>query len=194
MRLVRPAIVKVYAKKMENKPILTEPYYGVVLENRRIVLTSYALTEGASNVVVEFPDNRRITCDDVKGDLKTDIAVIKIPGNDDLAFLGVSDQEHFKNGTEIMCVSINRREETSAIAGMISGSSEPEGGGTRRIFLDLSRGPSAVASIVIDSRGELVGFVGHETPRTEQERIRPFAMPYDEVEKIVAKLLDTDEM
>lgn len=77
---------------------------GVVVDSSGIVLTNFHVVNGASEVVVQLQDGRKFTSSDIKGDRKTDLAIVRLKGAKDLPALEMGDSDQMEIGDRVLAV------------------------------------------------------------------------------------------
>ncbi|MCI0458699.1 MAG: Do family serine endopeptidase [Gemmataceae bacterium] len=77
---------------------------GFVVDPSGIVLTNFHVVAGAAEVVVQLQDGRKFTSSDIKGDRKTDLAIVRLTGAKDLPWLDLGDSESMEMGDRVLAV------------------------------------------------------------------------------------------
>jgi serine protease Do len=78
---------------------------GFVIDAKGIILTNYHVVAGADQVEITFQDGRRFVSKDIKGDRKTDLAIVKIdPKGSDLPHLELGDCDQMEIGDRVLAV------------------------------------------------------------------------------------------
>jgi serine protease Do len=96
---------------------------GVIIDSRGVVLTSYHVVEGAPTVEVTFADGRKMVSRDIRGDKKTDVAIVMLDGKGagNLPYLQLGDSEAMEIGDRVLAVGAPFGLSGSVTHGIISG-------------------------------------------------------------------------
>jgi serine protease Do len=106
------AVSKPKAKAVQGKP--PSPFdpgeaplgfgSGFIVDPKGVVLTSYHAVSGATLVQIELPDGRKFLSKDIRGDRKTDLAIIRFPIGDKevLPHLELGDSEAMEIGDRVL--------------------------------------------------------------------------------------------
>jgi serine protease Do len=133
VKRVLPAVVSLDAKVKgqqggEAKPAPGEapkPGFGsgVLVDPRGVILTSFHVVEGAEAVLVTFHDGRQMTARDIRGDKKTDLAIVVLDGKGmgPLPYLALGDSEAMEIGDRVLAVGAPFGLAGSVTHGIISG-------------------------------------------------------------------------
>jgi serine protease Do len=79
---------------------------GFLVDPSGIVLTNYHVVAGADQVTVELHDGRKFVTKDIKGDQRTDLAIVRLHPKDGkaLPFLQLGDSEKMEIGDRVLAV------------------------------------------------------------------------------------------
>ena len=77
---------------------------GVIVDPKGVILTNYHVVEGADFVEVRLADGRRLSSQDVAGDKKTDLAIVRIRPDKPLPFLTLGDSARMEVGDRVLAV------------------------------------------------------------------------------------------
>jgi serine protease Do len=79
---------------------------GFLIDAKGIVLTNFHVVDGADHVTVQLKDGRKFTSRDIKGDKKTDLAIVRIsaPDQGPLPYLELGDSEAMEIGDRVLAV------------------------------------------------------------------------------------------
>ena len=96
---------------------------GVIIDARGIVLTSLHVVEGAQAVEVTLADGRKIISRDIRGDKKTDVAIVVLDGKGggSFPFLELGDSDAMEIGDRVLAVGAPFGLFGSVTQGIISG-------------------------------------------------------------------------
>ncbi len=100
------------------------PYLGLgsgfVVDPKGVILTNYHVVQGASEVVVNFKDGRKITSKDIKTDPKTDLAIVRVEAESPLPYLEMGDSAAMEIGDRVLAVGAPFGLSGSVTAGIVS--------------------------------------------------------------------------
>jgi serine protease Do len=96
---------------------------GVIVDPRGVVLTSFHVVEGASGVEVTLADGRKLVSRTIRGDRKTDVAVILLDSkaNGDFPHLQLGDSDAMEIGDRVLAAGAPFGLSGSVTHGIISG-------------------------------------------------------------------------
>jgi serine protease Do len=96
---------------------------GVIIDARGIVLTSLHVVEGAQAVEVTLADGRKIISRDIRGDRKTDVAIVVLDGKGGgpFPYLELGDSDAMEIGDRVLAVGAPFGLFGSVTHGIISG-------------------------------------------------------------------------
>jgi serine protease Do len=77
---------------------------GVVVDPKGVILTNYHVIDGADFVEVRLTDGRKVTSQDMVGDKKTDLAIVKVSVDKPLPFLTLGDSSQMEVGDRVLAV------------------------------------------------------------------------------------------
>ncbi|MGE3804207.1 MAG: Do family serine endopeptidase [Gemmataceae bacterium] len=77
---------------------------GVIVDAKGIVLTNYHVVAGADEVEVKLTDGRSFISKDIKGDRKTDLAIVRLDTKEALPFLPLGDSTNMEIGDRVLAV------------------------------------------------------------------------------------------
>ncbi len=133
---------------------------GVIVDgDRGLVLTNHHVIESAERVLVTLRDRRRFTAEVVGSDPQTDIAVLRIDG-DDLREIRFADSEGIRVGDFVMAIGNPfglGQTVTSGIVSALGRSGLLPGGYEDFIQTDASINPGNSGGALVDTAGRLVG-------------------------------------
>jgi serine protease Do len=136
VKRVLPAVVSLDAKlkpraKPEDIPAAQQPGQapksgfgsGVIVEARGVVLTSFHVVENAETVLVTLLDGRKFVSQDIRGDRKTDLAVVVLDtkASGALPALQLGDSDAMEIGDRVLAVGAPFGLAGSVTHGIISG-------------------------------------------------------------------------
>jgi len=96
---------------------------GVIIDPRGVVLTSFHVVEGAQAVEVTLADGRKLVSRDIRGDKKTDVAIVVLDGKTNGLFphLQLGDSDAMEIGDRVLAVGAPFGLAGSVTHGIISG-------------------------------------------------------------------------
>jgi serine protease Do len=77
---------------------------GFVVDPKGVIITCYHVVAGADWVEVSLPDGRKLMSRDIRGDRKTDLAVIRVQPAKPLPFLEMADSDTMEVGDRVLAV------------------------------------------------------------------------------------------
>src|SRR5262249_37595078 len=118
VKRVLPAVVSIEAKMKSRRPSVRrdgQPMQdapqpnlgfgsGVILDPRGTVLTNFHVVEDAEAIEGQLPAGRKFTAKDVRGDKKTDLAIVRIPAAGALPYLELGDSDQMEIGDRVLAV------------------------------------------------------------------------------------------
>lgn len=75
---------------------------GVLVDPKGVILTCYHVIDEAETFEVKLTDGRKFTTTDVRGDRKTDLAIVRIQSKDPLPFLELGDSSQMEIGDRVL--------------------------------------------------------------------------------------------
>jgi serine protease Do len=77
---------------------------GFIVDAKGIILTNFHVVNGADSVEVRLADGRKFVTSDIKGDRKTDLAIVRIDAKTPLPFLELGDSDTMEIGDRVLAV------------------------------------------------------------------------------------------
>lgn len=164
---------------------------GVIISKDGYIVTNNHVIEGADEISVKLNDNREFKGRIIGTDPGTDLALIKIEG-DDFPTLPVGDSDALKVGEWVLAVGNPFNLTSTVTAGIVSAKARTLGvynGGIESFIQTdaaINRGNSGGA--LVNARGELVGINSVLTSPTGVYSGYGFAIPTSIMTKVVADL------
>ena len=166
---------------------------GVILTKDGYIVTNNHVVENADEIQVTLNDNRVFTATLVGADANTDLALIKIEG-DEFPIVPMGDSDELKLGEWVLAVGNPFNLTSSVTAGVVSAKSRKigiyEGAESIESFIQtdaaINMGNSGGA--LVNVRGELVGINAALESPTGTYAGYGFAIPTTIVKKVVADL------
>ena len=94
---------------------------GVIVDPKGVVLTNYHVVAGADQVEVSLGDGRRFLSREIKGDRKTDLAIVRITPSVPLPALELGDSDAMEIGDRVLAVGAPFGLAGSVTHGIVSG-------------------------------------------------------------------------
>ena len=186
-----------FGARPRQRQYRTEPQVGygsgVILTKDGYIVTNNHVIEKADEIQVTLNDNRVFTATLVGADVNTDLALIKIEG-DEFPIVPMGDSDELKLGEWVLAVGNPFNLTSSVTAGVVSAKSRKigiyEGQESIESFIQtdaaINMGNSGGA--LVNTRGELVGINAALESPTGTYAGYGFAIPTTIVRKVVADL------
>lgn len=164
---------------------------GVIISPDGYIVTNNHVVEGASEVTVTLNDNREFTAQIVGLDASTDLALLKVEG-EDLPAIPVGDSDALKVGEWVLAVGNPFNLTSTVTAGIVSAKARNMGANRNGIesFIQtdaaINQGNSGGA--LVNARGELVGINAMLYSQTGSFTGYGFAIPVSIMKKVVTDL------
>jgi serine protease Do len=127
VKQVLPAVVSIESRlKAKFNQNGEQPFgfgSGFIVDSKGIILTNYHVIDGAEAIEVRLTDGRRFTPTEIRGDRKTDLAVIKIQPDKPLSVLELGDSDSMEVGDRVLAVGAPYGLTGSVTHGIISAKS-----------------------------------------------------------------------
>jgi len=94
---------------------------GFLVDAKGVILTNFHVVDGATQVTVQLSDGRKFTSKDVKGDPKTDLAIVRIEAPAALPFLELGDSDAMQIGDRVLAIGAPFGLTGTVTHGIISG-------------------------------------------------------------------------
>jgi serine protease Do len=132
---------------------------GVIIDPSGIILTNNHVIAGGGQIVVRLQDGREFEATDVKADPKTDLAVIRIKGAENLASAKLGNSDDAQVGDWVLALGDPFGLEGTVTAGIISAKGRGLGIAPRENFIqtDASINPGNSGGPLVNLDGEVVG-------------------------------------
>jgi len=164
---------------------------GVIIDPSGIVLTNNHVVEGAGRLVVRLQDGREFKASDIKRDLRTDLAILRLDGKGPFpsARLGNSDQTQV--GDWVLALGQPFGLEGTVTAGIISAKGRGLGITPRESFLqtDAAINPGSSGGPLVNLDGEVIGLNTAISTETGGNQGVGFAIPINLAKWVVDQLI-----
>jgi serine protease Do len=77
---------------------------GFIIDPKGVIVTNYHVVEGADEVLIELHDGRKFTSKEIKGDPKTDLAIVRVQTKEPLPYLTFGDSSKMEIGDSVLAV------------------------------------------------------------------------------------------
>jgi serine protease Do len=176
---------------------------GAFVSSDGYIVTNNHVIEDADELVVALFDGREFEAEVVGADPFSDLAVIKIDG-DDFPTLSFGDSDELRVGQWVLAIGSPLSPDlsntvTSGIVsslGRFSGAPDPRGRTTISNYIqtDAAVNPGNSGGPLVNLRGEIVGINSAIATRTGTYNGISFALPSNIVRSTVEQLIDTGEV
>lgn len=159
---------------------------GVIISSDGYIVTNNHVVENADNVTVTLNDNREFSAKIIGTDPTTDLALIKIEGND-FPTLVIGDSDALRVGEWVLAVGNPFNLTSTVTAGIVSAKARHLGANSIESFIQtdaaINKGNSGGA--LVNARGELVGINAMLYSQTGSYSGYGFAIPTTIMKKVV---------
>lgn len=167
---------------------------GVIISPDGYIVTNNHVIANASNLEVTLNNNKTYTAKLIGTDPNTDIALVKIEGDEDFPFVPFGDSNNVKIGEWVLAVGNPFNLTSTVTAGIISAKARDlnQFDGNPQSFIQtdaaVNRGNSGGA--LVNTRGELVGINTAITSETGSYVGYSFAVPSNNARKVIEDILE----
>lgn len=185
-----------------QRQIQTQPRVGfgsgVIISKDGYVVTNNHVVEGADEITVKLNDDRELKGRVIGTDPSTDLALLKIEGDDDFPTIVVGNSDELKVGEWVLAVGNPFNLSSTVTAGIVSAKARSLGGGRTAngqaadiqsfIQTDAAINQGNSGGALVNARGELVGINAMLYSPTGAYSGYGFAIPTSIMTKVVADL------
>jgi serine protease Do len=166
---------------------------GVIIDPSGIILTNNHVVEGSGKINVRLHDGREFKATDIKRDPKTDLAIVRIKGADNLKAATFGDSDKMEVGDWVLALGEMFNLEGTVTAGIISSKGRSLGPQTRADFLqtDAAINPGSSGGPLINLDGEVIGINTAIHTRTGANQGVGFAIPSNLAKWVADQLIRT---
>lgn len=166
---VVPAVVSIESRARTKRPRLREDVKdkgvelgfgsGVIVDPKGVVLTNFHVVEGADFVEVKLADGRKFVSQNIVGDKKTDLAIVRIQSEKPLPFLSLGDSNSMEVGDRVLAVGAPFGLTGSVTHGIISAKSRNLKLNVYEDFLqtDAAINPGNSGGPLVNLEGKIIG-------------------------------------
>ncbi len=212
VKKVLPAVVNVYASRIEtmpNNPLFDDPIFrrffgggedqrvqkalgsGVIVDPSGLVVTNHHVIEGMTDVKVALADRREFAAEIVLSDPRTDLAVLRIKG-DNFPVLAMGDSDALEVGDFVIAIGDPFGVGQTVTQGIVSALARTQIGINDYGFFiqtDAAINPGNSGGALVDLDGKLVGINSAIYSRSGGSMGIGFAIPVNMVKGVVAAAL-----
>lgn len=160
---------------------------GFIIDRNGYIVTNNHVIEGADQIEVKLVNGEELEATIVGRDPKTDLALIKITGSDDLMPLTMGDSDAVQVGSWVVAIGSPFGLEQTVTAGIVSAKGRIIGSGPYDDFIqtDASINPGNSGGPLINMQGEVVGI---NTAIIATGQGIGFAIPINMTKEIISQL------
>jgi Do/DeqQ family serine protease len=171
---------------------------GVIVRADGYILTNHHVVDGSDHVTVELTDGRTFKAKVVGSDAPSDLAVVKIDGNN-LKTLALGDSDAVRTGDVVLAVGNPLGIGQTVTMGIVSAKGRATGGTGDGSFEDfiqtdapINRGNSGGA--LVNTRGELIGINSQILSPSGGSIGIGFAIPANMARNVMTQLIDKGQV
>lgn len=162
---------------------------GVIISKDGYIVTNNHVVEGADELTITLNDNREFSARIIGTDKATDLALIKVSGND-LPAISIASSDDLKVGEWVLAIGHPFNLRATVTAGIVSAKARSLGANGVEAFIQtdaaINRGNSGGA--LVNTQGQLVGINAMLYSETGSYAGYGFAIPTTIMNKVVADL------
>jgi Do/DeqQ family serine protease len=165
---------------------------GVIISPDGYIITNNHVIAGAQSITITTNQNKTYDAELVGTDPKTDIALLKIDPEKDLAYTMFGDSDNARIGEWVLAVGNPFNLTSTVTAGIISAKSRDLVGGETQSFIqtDAAVNPGNSGGALVNTRGELIGINTAITSQTGNYVGYSFAVPSNIARKVVEDIME----
>jgi len=160
---------------------------GFIISADGYVMTNAHVVEGANEVYVTLTDKREFKAKIVGVDKRTDVALVKIEGNN-LPRLTIGDSDKVRAGEWVVAIGSPFGLANTVTAGIVSAKARDTGDYLPLIQTDVAVNPGNSGGPLINMRGEVIGINSQIYSRSGGYMGISFAVPIDEAMRVADQL------
>jgi serine protease Do len=174
-------------------PLVRGEGSGFIVSPDGYILTNAHVVSGADEVTVRLTDRREFSAKVTGSDQRTDVAVVKIDAGASLPVVRIGDPHALKTGEWVLAIGSPFGLESTATAGIVSGTSRAVGPGTSVPFIqtDVAVNPGNSGGPLFNLRGEVIGINSMIFSQTGGYMGISFAIPIDLAMQVREQLVKT---
>ncbi|MEO5790335.1 MAG: trypsin-like peptidase domain-containing protein [Gelidibacter sp.] len=165
---------------------------GVIISPDGYIITNNHVINGSHQLSITLNDNRVYNAKLIGTDEKTDIALLKIDTESELAFATFGDSDQAKVGEWVLAVGNPFNLNSTVTAGIISAKSRDLSGINEQSFIqtDAAVNSGNSGGALVNTRGELIGINTAITSQTGSYIGYSFAVPSNIARKVVEDIME----
>tara|TARA_R110000868_G_scaffold174537_2_gene411270 strand:- start:2558 stop:3961 length:1404 start_codon:yes stop_codon:yes gene_type:complete len=165
---------------------------GVIISADGYIITNNHVINNSQELSVTLNNNKTYTAKIIGSDPVTDIALLKIDADDDLAFATFGDSDQAKIGEWVLAVGNPFNLTSTVTAGIISAKSRDLSGTNSQSFIqtDAAVNPGNSGGALVNSYGELIGINTAISSQTGSYIGYSFAVPSNIARKVVEDIME----
>ncbi|MGC1633655.1 MAG: trypsin-like peptidase domain-containing protein [Gelidibacter sp.] len=165
---------------------------GVIISPDGYIITNNHVINGSQQLSITLNDNRIYNAKLIGTDEKTDIALLKIDTESELAFATFGDSDQAKVGEWVLAVGNPFNLNSTVTAGIISAKSRDLSGINEQSFIqtDAAVNSGNSGGALVNTRGELIGINTAITSQTGSYIGYSFAVPSNIARKVVEDIME----
>ena len=175
------------APQQEDQEVPRGVGSGFIISADGFVLTNAHVIDGADEVYVTLTDKREFKAKVIGVDKRTDVAVVRIEGNN-LPRLAIGDPNRLRVGEWVIAIGSPFGLDNTVTAGIISAKARDTGEYLPLIQTDVAVNPGNSGGPLINMRGEVVGINSQIYSRSGGYMGISFAVPIDEAMRVAEQL------
>lgn len=160
---------------------------GFIISADGYVMTNAHVVDGADEVYVTLTDKREFKAKIIGADKRTDVALVKIEGNN-LPRLTVGDSNKIRVGEWVIAIGSPFGLDNTVTAGIVSAKARDTGEYLPLIQTDVAVNPGNSGGPLINMRGEVIGINSQIYSRSGGYMGISFAVPMDEAMRVSDQL------
>ena len=163
---------------------------GVIIDPQGHILTNLHVIKGADEIIVRFHNKKEVTGKIVGTDAKTDLAVIRIPG-DGVVAARLGDSDRIEVGEWAIAIGSPFGLEQTVTVGVVSATGRSEVGivpNENFIQTDASINPGNSGGPLLNARGEVIGI---NTAILSSGQGIGFAIPINTAQRVARALISS---
>jgi serine protease Do len=163
---------------------------GFIIGSDGSIVTNAHVVENAKKIIVKLADKREFEAKVLGKDPKTDVALIKIDGNENLPTAELGDSEQLQVGEWVMAVGNPFGLDSSVTSGIISAKGRHIGAGPYDNFIqtDTPINPGNSGGPLVNLRGQVVGINMAIVSQTGGNIGIGFATPINLIKELLPQL------
>ena len=162
---------------------------GFVISDEGYILTNHHVIDGVDEIEVRFHDGSRAKAEVVGEDAKTDLALIRVEGVEDLKPLVLGDSEEMLPGDWVVAIGNPFGLSHTVTVGIVSAKGRRIGHGPYDDYIqtDAAINPGNSGGPLLNARGEVIGI---NTAINPAANTIGFAVPVNMAKSILSQLRD----